>query len=87
MWILSKKNTERTTSTPATRPMTTEALAVTWSQGAVIATRPASEPFSVIVRSGLPMITQAVISAATVPAQAARLVVIATRPTEPMPAV
>ena len=57
------------------------------SQGAVIATRPASEPFSAMVRSGLPIIAQAVTSAAIVPAHAARLVVNATRPMEPMPAV
>ena len=86
-WILSKKNTLRTTSTPPMAPMSRAAFGVTRSQGAVIATRPASEPFRAIVRSGLPMTIQAVTSAAQVPAQAARFVVIATRLIEPMPAV
>ena len=87
MWILSIAKTESTTSTPATSPITIAALQVTWSQGAVMATRPASEPLSAMVRSGFFIMIQAVTSAAIVPAQAARLVVIATRPIDPMPAV
>ena len=83
----SKANTESTTSTPATRPIAMAAFAVTRSQGAVMATRPAREPLSAIVRSGLPMMIHAVTRAATVPAQAARFVVMATRPTAGTPAV
>ena len=83
----TRAKTESTTRTPATRPIAIAAFAVTRSHGAVMATRPASEPLSAIVRSGLPMIAHAVASAATVPAQAARFVVIATRPMEPTPAV
>src|SRR3954465_10291900 len=45
---------DRQTSTPAMRPMTTDAIGLTKPLGAVIATRPARNPLPVIDASGLP---------------------------------
>ena len=47
-------STAKTTTIPAMRPMKNEPAGLTASQPAVIATRPASEPLSVIETSGWP---------------------------------
>src|SRR5512134_2605441 len=60
------------------RPMIRELCTLTNAQGAVIATRPARQPFSVIPNSGFPKRIQAMIMEATVAAAAATLVVVAT---------
>src|SRR3990172_13005342 len=81
--ILSKNRTESTTSTPATSPMTSELGTLTKAHGAVIATRPARAPLRIIVRSGLPNRSQAVIDAAIAAVAAAVLVATAIRPIAP----
>ena len=54
MAILSKNSTLSTTRIPATKPMKKAPKGETVSQPAVIATRPAREPFRVMETSGLP---------------------------------
>src|SRR5882672_2706334 len=72
---LSNMRTANTTSTPATEPMITEEPTETNAQGAVIATRPARQPFSVMPRSGLPIMIQHVAVDVSVANAAAVLVV------------
>src|SRR6266478_9980999 len=48
----SIKNTEATTNTPATAPISTAPSELTKAQGAVIATRPASIPLHIMDGSG-----------------------------------
>jgi hypothetical protein len=48
------KSAAQTTSTPATSPVITAEMLVTNAQGAVIATRPASMPFAIMLGCGLP---------------------------------
>src|SRR5262245_19926204 len=69
--------TARTTSTPAMEPIKSDAPTVTNAHGAVIATRPARQPLSVIPRSGLPSKSQQVSVAVSVAAAAAVFVVTA----------
>src|SRR3990172_2081107 len=57
--IRSKKRTERTTKTPAPRPMMSESATLTNAHGAVMATRPAREPLRIMVRSGFLSSSQA----------------------------
>jgi len=54
---LSQNHTPNTTRSPATTPMMIAPVASTTSQGAVIATRPASEAFKHIDTSGLPYLS------------------------------
>src|SRR5207244_5251413 len=54
----SMKKTAAHTSTPATPPISTADGAVTKTNGAVMATRPASVPFANIEGSGLPYLIQ-----------------------------
>src|SRR3970040_1371349 len=63
---------------PAMTPMIRELGTLTKAQGAVIATRPAREPFNDIPKSGFPRRIQAVIMEERVAAAAAMLVVVAT---------
>src|SRR6056297_3695549 len=65
---------EKTTSTPPIAPTIVASTGLGASGSAVIATRPASAPFSAMVRSDFPNISRAVISAATTPPAAAILV-------------
>ena len=81
-FILSKKSTANTTSTPAMRPMRRALPMPTKAHGAVIATRPARPPLSVMLRSGLPPMNQIVMSALIDAAAAAVLVVTAIWPIE-----
>jgi len=74
----SKKKTARTTRTPATSPMTRELGTLTKAHGAVMATSPARQPFSVMPKSGFPRNSQAAIMELTVAAAAATFVVVAT---------
>src|SRR5688572_9131231 len=78
--ILSKNMTANTTRTPAIEPMITEEPTVTNAQGAVMATRPARQPFSVMPRSGLPIMIQHVAVAVSVANAAAVFVVMAISP-------
>jgi hypothetical protein len=57
IFALSKKITANTTRIPATAPIINELTTLTKAQGAVIATRPAKQPFSVIPKSGFPSIS------------------------------
>ena len=68
----------KTTITPATKPMITAAQGATNAHDAVIATRPAMAPLSIIDRSGFLITTQAVDTAPSTPAAAAMFVFIAT---------
>src|SRR5437016_3901094 len=52
MRILSKKNTLRQTSTPATAPMANAPHGLTKAHGEVMATRPASRPLHIMAGSG-----------------------------------
>ena len=52
--VLSKNSTLSTTRMPATKPMMKAPKGETVSQPAVMATRPAREPLSVMETSGLP---------------------------------
>ncbi|MNP68569.1 hypothetical protein D3C76_1645450 [compost metagenome] len=63
---------------PATIPMTTAAQGSTNAQDAVMATRPAKAPFSIVGISALPRKIQDTINAATAPAPAASWVLKAT---------
>src|SRR3970040_2179275 len=63
---------------PAMTPMIRELGTLTKAQGAVIATRPARQPFNVIPRSGFPRRIQAGIMEERGAAAAAMLVVVAT---------
>ena len=78
-WSINSITT--TTRIPATRPIIAAAQGSTAEQPAVIATRPAREPFNVIETSGLPYLTQVNTIVATVETAAAILVVINTLPT------
>ena len=51
----SKKNTDSTMMIAARLPMTAAAQGCTNAQGAVIATRPASMPLTIMPGSGLPI--------------------------------
>src|SRR5260370_39473894 len=53
--ILSKKNTDSTTSRPETRPSAQAPVPVTKAQGQVMATRPANMPLQAMLGSGLPL--------------------------------
>ena len=66
---------------PEIRPINTDSNGVIKSAPAVIPTKPASEPFNVIERSGFLLRTHEVIIAPTTPAEAARVVVTKTRET------
>ena len=55
MPLRSKKNTDSTTMTPATLPISAAAQGCTNAHGAVIATSPASMPFAIMPGSGLPI--------------------------------
>src|SRR5690606_10620664 len=70
-----------TTSAPASAPMTMALTGATLAQQAVIATSPPRTPFSDMLISGLPAVHQVVSVAESAPAQAARLVLTAIRPT------
>src|SRR5688572_12358186 len=72
--------TEKTTSPPATPPLMAEAPTQATAHGAVIGTRPARQPLRIMLRSGLPRTSQAVIVAATAPNAAAVFVVTAMCP-------
>ena len=73
----SKNWIDATTRPPETRPMTMAEVGATLAHGAVMPTRPASAPLSDMPMSGLPTMIQAVTMAATAPAAADRLVLIA----------
>src|SRR3972149_10287210 len=72
---LSNIITANTTSTPAISPMISELTTLTYAHDAVMATRPASVPLSIIERSGLRSMIHAVSVAVSVAAAAAVLVV------------
>ena len=55
MPLRSKKNTDSTTITAAIEPITAAAHGCTNAHGAVIATRPASMPLTIMPGSGLPI--------------------------------
>ena len=55
MPLRSRKNTASIARTAAIAPMTAAAHGDTKAQGAVIATRPASMPFTIMPGSGLPV--------------------------------
>ena len=76
--IRSNVNTASTTTTPAILPMITELQTETNAQAAVIATKPARQPFSVIPKSGFPNRIHAVAVAVIVANAAAVFVVTAT---------
>src|SRR3990172_12366223 len=63
--------------TPAIRPMMAEDVTLTNAQGAVIATSPARAPLTVMLKSGLPSMIQAINVELIIAMQQARLVVIA----------
>ena len=73
------KNTASTTSTPATMPITMAAQGSTNAHGAVIATRPASMPLTIIPGSGLPPRFQIHAMPVLAPKAAASAVFTATR--------
>src|SRR5262245_63534991 len=66
------------TSTPAMQPMAAAPAGVTKAQGAVIATRPASMPLTIIPGSGLPVRNIITNMAMTAPKAAAIAVLVAT---------
>ena len=76
--IRSKNSTESTTSVPAINPMSAEHWMLVNAAQAVMPTRPARQPLSVMPISGLPRSNQAVIVAESVAAAAAMLVFTAT---------
>ena len=53
--LRSKKNTDSTMRTAAMMPITAAAHGCTNAHGAVMATRPASMPFTIMPGSGLPI--------------------------------
>ena len=71
----SRSHTPNTTRSPATAPITTAPNASVTSQGAVIATRPASEALRHIETSGLPYLTHVNIIHTTVAIEGAIVVV------------
>src|SRR5688572_21783347 len=75
----SKKSTDATTKTPAMAPIISELPTLTKAQDAVMATKPARAPLMIIVRSGLPIMNQAVRVAVKAAMDAAILVVTAMR--------
>src|SRR5687767_9555049 len=72
---MSSSFTANTTRMPARSPMTSDAWTVTYAQGAVIATSPASTPLTDMLRSGLPSHIQFNAVAESNPMNAAVLVV------------
>ena len=76
----STKITPTTAIKPDTSPIATAAHGATKPEAAVIATSPASTPFSIIEMSGFLSTTQALTMPPTAPAAAARFVVSATYP-------
>ena len=78
--LWSSSQTPKTTSTPATPPITMAPRASVTSHPAVMATRPASEAFRHIETSGLPYLIQVTIMHTTVATEGATVVV---RKTEP----
>ena len=71
---LSRKTIENTTNTPPAAPKSVASSAVGVEGSAVIATRPASAPFSNMVKSARPNMIRAVMRAAIAPPAAAALV-------------
>ena len=63
---MSQNHTPNTTRSPATTPIIIEPVASTTSQGAVIATKPASEAFKHMDTSGFPYLTHVKIIHTTV---------------------
>ena len=72
---LSKISTDGTTITPPIRPIRIDAVGLTQSAPAVIATSPARQPFRVIERSGLRRIAMPDSIAPITPALAPNIVV------------
>ena len=77
MCSLSKNNTANTTRTPEIRPIIKDEPTLTNAHGAVIATKPAKEPFTIMDKSGLPNTSHAVMVELRIAAAAAVLVVTA----------
>ena len=85
MPIRSTRRTPKTTITPATPPIRIAAQGATNAQAAVIATRAAMAPFSIIDRSGFLITSHEVMTAPRTPAAAARFVFSATYAKKPTP--
>src|SRR5580693_5040365 len=74
----SSNSTPMHTTTPASTPITTADVGDSKTQGAVIATRPASIPLHAMVTSGLPNMKYQMSMAVAEPATASSLVLMAT---------
>ena len=74
----SMNSTETQTRTPEMSPIRTDDGALTKAHGAVIATRPASNPFAIMLGSGFPNFTIMKIMAVRAPPAEASMVLVAT---------